>query len=550
MQTFTWLTLVGGIASCLSVIISIDLIIKHLRHYTNKEFQRLIVRILLMVPIYAIDSWLSLRFHDYSIYFDLVRDCYEAYVLYIFFRLLVAYCGGEQRLAVVLTSEPPLEHPWPMCCLPRIQLGWGFLRAAKISILQFVLIKPLCTLISVALNPFGYFGDGEWRLDRAYVYLLIIDNFSITLSMYFLVLFYKATHADLEPYKPLGKFLCIKAVLFLSFWQSATISGLSFFNVLPEIEGINSMDLEYVYNDFLICCEMFLISIAHIFAFGYKDYVVDEDENENENAATAGDGTDAEAQQEKKNSLCTNFSDVITQRDVIVDTRETLALRPKLVRRFTSFFDQPNPSVFLMVGCYVDCRSNYHASFKDFDTKFACVLSNPPGMIICKSNPFRLAVDLRSRFTKPSTSSSGSIEQPRTASTTAESDAKAILDSATDEETEWVVASDDGVAAGHTEIASSPYDLTDMDKALPCDLIECWISAKKLPMMTYRPSKSARNPQTAIDILTIHLKKNFHIVPYIFQLRGTGEELLSLAESINIVRSLVMRDMNLLSEFE
>jgi hypothetical protein len=30
-----------------------------------------------MVPIYALMSWLSLRFYNYSIFFDVVRDCYE-----------------------------------------------------------------------------------------------------------------------------------------------------------------------------------------------------------------------------------------------------------------------------------------------------------------------------------------------------------------------------------------------------------------------------------------------------------------------------------------
>jgi len=45
-----------------------------MRNYTEPELQRPIVRILFMVPVYAIDSWLSLKFKDYSLVFDLVRD--------------------------------------------------------------------------------------------------------------------------------------------------------------------------------------------------------------------------------------------------------------------------------------------------------------------------------------------------------------------------------------------------------------------------------------------------------------------------------------------
>ena len=40
--------------------------------------QRYIIRILLMVPIYAIISWLSYRFFRDAIYYETVRDCYEA----------------------------------------------------------------------------------------------------------------------------------------------------------------------------------------------------------------------------------------------------------------------------------------------------------------------------------------------------------------------------------------------------------------------------------------------------------------------------------------
>jgi hypothetical protein len=33
-----------------------------------------------MVPIYAIDSWLGLRFYTLCVYFDILREIYEALV--------------------------------------------------------------------------------------------------------------------------------------------------------------------------------------------------------------------------------------------------------------------------------------------------------------------------------------------------------------------------------------------------------------------------------------------------------------------------------------
>lgn len=55
-------------------------IYQHLRWYTNPQEQRWIVRILFIVPIYAIYSWISLLFFNSEgvyVYFFTVRDCYE-----------------------------------------------------------------------------------------------------------------------------------------------------------------------------------------------------------------------------------------------------------------------------------------------------------------------------------------------------------------------------------------------------------------------------------------------------------------------------------------
>lgn len=78
------------------------------------------------VPIYAIDSWLSLRFREYSLYFDIARDCYEAYVLHQFFSLLLAYIEVGRPLGhieSVLEAKPKQNHPFPCCCLPRFAPG-------------------------------------------------------------------------------------------------------------------------------------------------------------------------------------------------------------------------------------------------------------------------------------------------------------------------------------------------------------------------------------------------------------------------------------------
>ena len=62
-------------------------------------------------------------------------------------------------------------------------------------------------------------------LDGGYAYVAFIQNASITYAFYYLVLFYLALHDYLSPYNPTLKFICIKSVLFLSFWQGVVVAG-------------------------------------------------------------------------------------------------------------------------------------------------------------------------------------------------------------------------------------------------------------------------------------------------------------------------------------
>lgn len=49
-------------------------IIQHLRNYTEPMFQRYIVRIIFMVPVYGICSFASLMAENASIYIGTIRD--------------------------------------------------------------------------------------------------------------------------------------------------------------------------------------------------------------------------------------------------------------------------------------------------------------------------------------------------------------------------------------------------------------------------------------------------------------------------------------------
>lgn len=139
------LFVIPGIACFISCALTFRLVYLHLKNYHMASRQRYIIRIILMVPIYAVDSWLSLIFIHDSLYFDVPRDIYESYVIYNFMALCIDYMGGDEAADAWLARQPPLRHGFPFC-----RLGYhtmpDFLGTCKIMILQYrcVLMRRRC----------------------------------------------------------------------------------------------------------------------------------------------------------------------------------------------------------------------------------------------------------------------------------------------------------------------------------------------------------------------------------------------------------------------
>ncbi|XP_053708855.1 transmembrane protein 184ba isoform X2 [Synchiropus splendidus] len=272
---------VSGFFVWTALILTCHQIYMHLRFYSSPREQRHIVRILFIVPIYAFDSWLSLLFFtndQYYVYFDTVRDCYEAFVIYNFLSLCYEYLGGESAIMSEIRGKP-IESScmYGTCCLRGKAYSIGFLRFCKQATLQFCVVKPLMAIITVVLQAYGKYKDGDFNVASGYLYVTIIYNISVSLSLYALFLFYFSTRQLLSPYRPMLKFLMVKSVIFLSFWQGMLLAILEKCGAIPQINSLEvSLGEGTVaagYQNFIICIEMFFAALALRPAFPYRVYM-------------------------------------------------------------------------------------------------------------------------------------------------------------------------------------------------------------------------------------------------------------------------------------
>ncbi|KAL8168224.1 hypothetical protein V2J09_009723 [Rumex salicifolius] len=250
-----------------AIALAIFHIYRHLTNYTEPTFQRYIVRIIFMVPVYAVMSLLSLILPGRSIYFNSLREIYEAWVIYNFLSLCLAWVGGPGAVVISLSGRVLKPSVCLMtCCFPPIPLDGRFIRRCKQGCLQFVILKPILVALTFMFYAKGKYEDGNFSANQSYLYITIIYTFSYSAALYALALFYVACRDLLQPFNPVPKFILIKLVVFLTYWQGVLVF------LAAKSEIIKDSKDAADFQNLLLCVEMLIAAVGHLYAFPYKEY--------------------------------------------------------------------------------------------------------------------------------------------------------------------------------------------------------------------------------------------------------------------------------------
>jgi hypothetical protein len=267
----------------IAIAISLLLILLHAIHYSRPHEQRHIIRILFMIPVYAAQSFLSYIFYKHSVYFEVLRDCYEAFAIASFFSLLCAYITPtlhDQK--EYFRGISPKPWIWPLGKMqhsfngklrtPRSGLTW--FNVIWVSVFQYCVIRVFFTIVSVITEAFGRYCLESLNPGFAHVWVMVIEAISVTIAMYCLIQFYVQIKDDIASHRPFMKILAIKLVIFLSFWQSILISFLTSSGAIKATEKIQTPDIKVGIPAMLLCIEMAFFSILHIWSFSWKPYIL------------------------------------------------------------------------------------------------------------------------------------------------------------------------------------------------------------------------------------------------------------------------------------
>jgi len=158
-------------------------------------------------------------------------------------------------------------------------------------VFQYCLIRVLFTIVAVITQLFNVYCESSLSPAFAHIWVQVFEAASVTIAMFCLIQFYIQLKGDLAEHKPFLKVLCIKLVIFFSFWQRVrrcfhptvhehmltkaqiVISFLSSTNgPLQPTKTLAYPDIKVGIPSVLLCIEMAIFAVMHIFAFPWKPY--------------------------------------------------------------------------------------------------------------------------------------------------------------------------------------------------------------------------------------------------------------------------------------
>ena len=230
----------AGTFVIIGCLISMWHMTSHLRNFCSPAVQRKVLAIMWMCPIYSVTSWLSLVMPQYEAGLEVIKDLYEAYVIYQFLSFCIAVLGKGDRNAVVELLAKRADHlSPPMKCFGwcrkslypnymededvKRQLADDVLMQCQIYAMQFVIMRPLLILTTFVLKKAQYYGplfgpgspfdrsdDGSGNAEGAadnggmgdyrspQFYITILESLTMTFAFAGLLKFYHCVEKDLS----------------------------------------------------------------------------------------------------------------------------------------------------------------------------------------------------------------------------------------------------------------------------------------------------------------------------------------------------------------
>eukprot|EP01026_Neomeris_dumetosa_P059010 TRINITY_DN5508_c0_g1_i2.p1 TRINITY_DN5508_c0_g1~~TRINITY_DN5508_c0_g1_i2.p1 ORF type:complete len:454 (+),score=31.48 TRINITY_DN5508_c0_g1_i2:421-1782(+) len=250
----------------------------HLRNYKYPRLQMCCMRILLLAPSFAFTSWLMMVFLPRAPYLEVFRDAYETYSLYLFWIMLVLYCGGQRRVVELLEDEfsPPKYQYRQRCWLCPLLKPFGLhiptfaysesrshFSYWRFAVMQWLFVKPGITFAIAILDSLGF----DDRMQR----LRVITLIATSVAMHSVFETYVCMYSHLKGLEGSKKFLAIKLLVGITLGQQLVFNLLVGSGIIREGQfGYTAEDRALRMSATITIIQMLAFSIMLSYVFSRR----------------------------------------------------------------------------------------------------------------------------------------------------------------------------------------------------------------------------------------------------------------------------------------
>lgn len=205
------------------------LIRSHYKKFVDYQLQILTLRVATVIPLFAVLEYVTIIWPEYFPIFETVESFVEAYCIYCYFALLVMYCGGKERVMMLMRETEAggcqsCTRDTPDCCYETINL----------LLLQFVVVRPILNLLYALTEMNG----------KENVTLRTLMTISLVIAMIGLLRIYKILRPHTQAMDATSKVLVIKALILLLVLQDLAVQSLYSAGVFNTEYGLDEYDAE------------------------------------------------------------------------------------------------------------------------------------------------------------------------------------------------------------------------------------------------------------------------------------------------------------------
>lgn len=262
--------ILAGACTALACIVSFLHLWRHATHLSVPRQQVKVLRVISLVPLYAIVNLLCICFPQAQVYLDPILELLQALCLASYFMLLCEYISPHDEGRDGFFSQIEIKDKKADGGVVQDGVKWFAQRC--FMIFQYPVIALGVAVATIVTQVAGVYCQFESKTNFAKLWLSIATALSSGLAIAAVLLVAVQLKTHMPNLKPMTKLIAIKLVVGLAFLQQILFWILQSTHVLKETDTLTYADLHYGIPSLLSCLEMVPISFVVLWAYPVGPY--------------------------------------------------------------------------------------------------------------------------------------------------------------------------------------------------------------------------------------------------------------------------------------